>query len=241
MGRLEDIGVLLEVADEQLEKIEAEYRKSLNGQAISPKLPAYIKNYLENLRSPLDYIAREVCEKILAKTKAHITYFPISCENSKAFIAYMNKYFPGLDVANKQLYTVLEEIQTYNHSGCQALPKLSKLVNENKHNQLSPQTQTERKGLEIEFPGGSRISMGPGSSISGGGIISSGGGWISPGGGTISGDSPARVGGGGVNQTITRWISFTFDATSDNVLNLLKACRDDADIILNRVKPFLWP
>ena len=85
------------------------------------------------------------------------------------------------------------------------------------------------------------ISMGPGSSISGGGIISSGGGWISPGGGIISGDSPARVGGGGVNQTVTRWISFTFDATGDNVLSLLKACRNDVDIILNRVKPFLWP
>lgn len=239
MGRLGDINVLLEVSDEQLQKIEAEYNKSLNSKAISPKLPAYIKNYLENLRSPLDYLAKEICEKILSKTRGDKTYFPISCENSKAFAAHISKYLPGLDVVNKQLYIVLEEIQTYSHSGCQALPKLSKLVNENKHNQLSPQTRTERKGLIIDFPGGSKISMGPGSSISGGGIISSGGGWISPGGGTISGDSPARAGGGGVTQTVTRWVSFTFDKTGDNVISLLKACRNDVDDILGRVKPFL--
>jgi len=241
MGRIDDIDALFEVADEQLQKIEAEYDKSLNSQAISPKLSVYIKNYLENLRSPLDYLAKEICEKILSKTKGHKTYFPISCENSNAFASHMSKYLSGLDVANKQLYTVLEEIQTYSNSGFQALPKLSKLVNENKHNKLSPQTRTERRGLEINFPGGSKISMGPGSSISGGGVISSGGGWISPDGGSISGDSPARVGGGGVTQTVTRWVSFTFDETGDNVMSLLKACRQDVEHILDRVKPFLWP
>jgi len=176
MGILGDINALLEVSDEQLQKIKAEYNKSLNSKAISPKLPVYIKNYLENLRSPLDYLAKEICERVLSKTRGDKTYFPISCENSKAFAAHISKYLPGLDVVNKQLYIVLEEIQTYSHSGCQALPKLSKLVNENKHNQLSPQTRTEKKGLIIDFPGGSKISMGPGSSISGGGIISSGGG-----------------------------------------------------------------
>ena len=86
MGRLDDINALIEVADEQLQTIETEYNKSLNSQVISPKLPVYIKNYLENLRSPLDYLAKEICEKILLKTKRHQTYFPVSCENSKAFM-----------------------------------------------------------------------------------------------------------------------------------------------------------
>ena len=107
MGRLDDINALLEVADEQLQKIEAEYNKSLNSKAISPKLPVYIKNYLENLRSPLDYLAKEICEKIISKTRRDKTYFPISCESSKAFAVHISKYLPGLDVVNKQLYTVL--------------------------------------------------------------------------------------------------------------------------------------
>ncbi len=241
MGRLEDIKVLIEVADEQLQKIEDEYNKSLNNKAINPKLPAYIKNYLENLRSSLDYLANEICEKILLKTKREKTYFPISCENSKAFAAHIDKYLSGLEVVNKQLYSLLEEFQSYSKSGIQALPKLSKLVNENKHNQFSPQTRTERKRLIIEFPGGSSITMGPGCSISGGGIISSGGAWISPHGGTISGDSPAQVGGGGVRQTITVWVSFKFVETGDDVISLLKACRGDVDYILSRIRPFLWP
>jgi len=240
MGRLDDINTLLEVADEQLQKIQAEYNESLKSKAIRPTLPVYIKNYLENLRSPLDYLAREICEKILSKPERHKTCFPVSCENSKAFASHMSKHLPGLDVTDNQLYAVLEEIQPYSISGCQALPKLSKLVNENKHNQLSPQARTEGRDLKISFPGGASISMGPGASISGGGLISSGGGWISPGGGTISGDSPASVGGGGVSQTVTIWVSFKFTETGDDVISLLKACRNDVNRILGRVKPFLW-
>jgi len=240
MSRLEDINTGLEVADELLEEIQAEYNQSLSSKAISPKLSVHIKNYLENLRSPLDYVASEICEKILSISKPHKAYFPVSCENNRAFAAHIAKSLPGLDALNPPLYAVLEELQPYSPSGCKSLPKLSKLVNENKHDQLSPQTRTERKGLIIDFPGGARISMGPGASISGGGVISSGAGWVSPAGGTISGDSPARAGGGGVAQTVTRWVSFTFDETGDNVMSLLKACRKDVDDILERVKPFLW-
>lgn len=241
MSRLNDINAVLEVADESLKKIQAEYDQSLSSKAISTKLSVYIKNYLENLRSPLDYLASEICEKLLSISKAHKAYFPISCENNGAFATHLSRNLPRLDALNLPLYTVLKELQPYQPSGCKALPKLSKLVNENKHNQLSPQTRTERRGLTINFPGGASISMGPGASISGGGVISSGGGWISPAGGTISGDSPARAGGGGVNQTVTRWVSFTFDETGDNVISLLKACREDVGDILERVKPFLWP
>jgi len=239
MSRLDDINVVLGVADELLQEIQTEYVRSLSSKAVSPKLSVYIKNYLENLRSPLDYLASEICEKIPSKAKAHKTYFPISCENTKAFAAHIDRNLPGLDTSNPSLYAVLEELQPYKQSGCKALPKLSKLVNENKHNQLSPQTRTEKRGLTINFPGGASISMGPDASISGGGVISSGGGWISPAGGTISGDSPARVGEGGVVQTVTRWVSFTFDETGDNVISLLKACRKDVGDILERVKPFL--
>ena len=77
MSRLDDIEALLEVADEQLRKVQAEYNESLKSKAIRPTLPVYIKNYLENLRSPLDYLAREICEKILSMPKGHRTYFPV--------------------------------------------------------------------------------------------------------------------------------------------------------------------
>ena len=240
MSRLDDINAVLEVADELLQQIQAEYDGSLSSKNVSPKLSVYIKNYLENLRSSLDYLVSEICEKILSQTKVHKAYFPISCENAKAFKAHTDKNLPGLNQLHPSLYVALKEIQPYMPSGYKALPKLSKLVNENKHNQLSPQTRTEKRGLTIDFPGGSSISMGPGSSISGGGLISSGGAWVSPAGSTISGDSPASVGGGEVRQTVTSWVSFTFDATGDNVISLLRDCRKDVVDILGRVKPFLW-
>ena len=241
MSRQKDIEAVLEVADELLEKIQVEYDRSLNDKAISPKLAVYIKNYLENLRSVLDYLASEICEKVLPITKARKAYFPVSCENGKAFAAHIDKNLTELDTLNPRLYAVLEGLQSYSPSGCKALPKLSKLVNENKHSKLSPQTRTEKRSLSIDFPGGAKISMGPGASISGGGMICSGGGWISPAGGTISGDSPARVGSGGVTQTVTTWVSFIFDETGDNVINLLRACRKDVGYVLKRTKPFLWP
>lgn len=165
MSRLDDINAVLEVADALLQKIQTEYDQSLSSKAISPKLSVYIKNYLENLRSSLDYIASEICEETLSISKAHKPYFPISCENNKAFNAHIDMYFPALDVVNYKLYTVLEELQSYKPSGCKALPKLSKLVNENKHNRLSPQTRTEKRGLIINFPAGQHPDSQPGGQI----------------------------------------------------------------------------
>ncbi|MDA2933459.1 hypothetical protein MYX82_03860 [Acidobacteria bacterium AH-259-D05] len=238
MARLDDITSLLEVADELFEEIQTEYDQSLEAQDINPKLAVNIKNYLENLRSSLDYLATEICEQVLSLPKSHKTYFPVACKNKKAFLNFTQNNFPGLDKANSPLHSALETLQHYNPGGCESIAKLSKLVNENKHKRLSTQTRTEERGLNIEFPGGAGISMGPGASISGGGIISSGGGWISPAGGTISGDSPAQVG-ESIQQTVVKWISFTFKESGDNVLDLLKKCREDVEKIVAQVKPYL--
>lgn len=238
MSIQEQIDAMLEVASEQLEKIRAEYDQSLRAKSVSPKLSVYIKNYLENLRSPLDYIASEICVNILSLSTSHRTYFPIACENDTTFTKHMNKYLPNLDTTNATLFSAIQELQSYKSNGCTALPKLSKLVNENKHRQLSTQTKTVSRGLEIKFPGGASISMGPGASISGGGMISSGGGWFSPAGGTISGDSPANMG-QNIQQTVTQWVSFSFTETGNEVLSLLEACQSDVEKVVEKVTPLL--
>jgi hypothetical protein len=81
----------------------------------------------------------------------------------------------------------------------------------------------------------------PGASISGHGTISSGGGWIQLSGGTVSGSNPATAGGGPVQQFVTIWVSFTFTSTGDEVVNLLKACMNDVQRVIENVKPHLWP
>ena len=222
MSRIDDIEATLEVAEELFESIEQEYRRSLKIKSISPKLPVLIKNYLENLRSPLDYAAREISDNILGKSMK--AYFPVACKDQAAFIKQMNKDFPNLQDREPQLFSTIEKIQPFQSDGCEALRKLSKLVNENKHDRLTEQTKTEQKGLDIKFPGGAGISMGPGCSISGGGTISSGGGTFTPGGGSVSGDSPVQFG-KNIHQTVVTWVSFTFTGTGDNVLVLLRDCR----------------
>ena len=236
----EDIMANIAVTDELMRVIEKEYMASLKQQQIDPKLAVRIKNYLENLRAPLDYVSKHICSSLLGQKRSHLTYFPISCANEVAFQKHMNKNMPGLESYDQTLYQVFCEFQPYQPTGCKALPRLSKLVNENKHNRLSPQTRSEQRGLRVDFPGGSSIQMSPGSSISGSGSISSGGGIINLAGGSISGDSPARLA-KNVQQTVILWVSFHFSDTDEEVLGLLKNCREDVIHIVETLRPILWP
>ena len=78
MSRLDDIEATLRVAEELLQKIMREYGEALTNKTLSAALPVHIKNYLENLRSPLDYIACEITERMLCLGEAHKPYFPIA-------------------------------------------------------------------------------------------------------------------------------------------------------------------
>ena len=240
MSRLDDITTTLQVTDELFDTIKGGYHQSLRSKAIDPKLTVYIKNYLENLRSCLDYIASEIAENILSIQKSHKPYYPVACQDATQFRKHVDKNLPGLETVHPTLFSKLEALQPWNQEGCRALPKLSKLVNDNKHDQLSAQTRTESKGLRIRFPGGAGIDIGAGASISGGGIIGSGDGWITPGGGTISGDSPATIG-QNVQQTVQVWVSFSFTETGDEVLTLLDECRLDVRRIVSELTPDLFP
>ena len=239
MARINDVQANLKVAKDLRQQIQAEYNSSLQAKSISPTLPVYIKNFLENLRSPLDYLALEISERILNQPKGSKVYFPIACTDQQSFNSHIARNLPNLDKINSQLFFVLESFQAYQNGGCKILPKLASLVNQNKHSHLSPQTRTESKGLNIQFPGGGSISMGPGSSISGGGFISSGGGWFTPGGGLVSGNSPAQVG-KNIQQTITTWVSFTFTDGGEEVLPILDGCLRDVDRVVNELSKILW-
>ena len=240
MARKDDIQANIKVAKDLRKQIQTEYDASLQAKSISSTLSVYIKNFLENLRSPLDYLALEISEVVLGRPRGKKVYFPVSSKDQKSFDSHISKNLPNLDKVNSQLYSLLESLQAYQSKGCGALPKLASLVNQNKHSHLSPQTRTESKGLDIQFPGGAGISMGPGSSISGGGLISSGGGWFTPGGGTVSGNNPARVG-QNIQQTVITWVSFRFTDINEEVLPLLDSCLSDVERIVSELSKVLWP
>lgn len=74
-----------------------------------------IKNIFENLRSCLDYLAHELFEALCGTAKkADHLYFPIRSSRIE-FDKLMNRYYPGPDGANKQVFDFLGSIQPYDN------------------------------------------------------------------------------------------------------------------------------
>ncbi len=238
MKRFEDIDILLSEAEKQLQEISQLYQASLKSENINPRIGVLIKNFFENVRSPLDYLAKEICETLLSFSGE--TGFPIFSETKGRFENFIKRKLPDLKARHSALYKELEKAQKYNRNGLRFLPLLAGLVNENKHDQLTHQKKIEQKTLEISFPGGASIQMGHSGSISGGGTISSGGAWFSPAGGVISPDRPVTVG-QGIQQQISKWVSFQFQTINREVMEVLRGSLTEVKLVIDRVKPFLIP
>lgn len=58
LSQYEDINALLQEAKESLPIIEKKYNESLHKQEMGADLYVKIKNFLENLRSSLDYLRK---------------------------------------------------------------------------------------------------------------------------------------------------------------------------------------
>jgi hypothetical protein len=63
MARKDSVHALLTKAKAQIKQIQTEYNKSLHGKAVDAQLRIDIKNACENLRSVLDYIAKDIRER----------------------------------------------------------------------------------------------------------------------------------------------------------------------------------
>jgi hypothetical protein len=63
MGHFEDALTVLDLAGEQLRDIKSEYDKSLQDKEVKTRLLGTIKNFMENLRSALDYSAHGLFAK----------------------------------------------------------------------------------------------------------------------------------------------------------------------------------
>lgn len=224
--RKEQVSDLIEHAENDLNSISADYNKGLKERAIPPALQIDIKNYMENLRSALDYMAHDIYEQQIASHRATTgqheiknIYFPYG-QTENDFKSGVGSSLPDLYAVSQDLYDIIEEIQPYK-TGDNWLYEFCSTLNENKHDNLTPQTKEVKRGLNIDFGGGGRIKMPPGASISGTGFIGSRTGGIHLQGDTISGDSPAERTTGDVNQTVIKWISFHFKDTNIEVLSLL--------------------
>lgn len=154
MKRQKDIEALFEEAESQLQEIKSEYEKSLNDKEVKPRLKILIKNYLENLRSVLDYIAHDIHDHYVQCGKYHNIYFPVR-NNPQKFLEDVQRYFHILQNTAPSAFSFLEKCQVFTDSGNEILFKMISLVNRKKHDQLTPQTREERQGFRASSGSGS--------------------------------------------------------------------------------------
>ena len=172
--RRQDINALLIRSNDDFTKIEDEYIESLQAQKVSSALRIDIKNFCENLRSVLDYLAQEIRQKHCppASPKDRF-YFPIRQDYS-TFESTLRKSFPDLKSSCPDLWDYLESIQPY-HPGYVWLSHFNQLNNENKHGSLVEQTRIERQEVRVTTQSGGQIGWNPqgvkfGSGVSIGGV-----------------------------------------------------------------------
>src|SRR2546421_252253 len=110
-SRKTSIDALLKHADASVEKLEAEYHKSLHAKSIDAALRIDVKNLCENLRSALDYLAHEIRETFCEPARATAKfYFPILPDRA-TFDTRVDQWYPGLRSSSPAVLAELEAIQ----------------------------------------------------------------------------------------------------------------------------------
>jgi hypothetical protein len=160
MTKFDDALELVKHSEENLEVILSLHQQCLEEQIIKPLFPIKIKNFMENLRSALDYCASALFAKYGYSKKAYPKiYFPyakLSDDRCKFREKIVERAIPGLLFSRPDIVDKFESYQHFANSG-NWLPLLIALTNENKHEQLTPQIQKQYTAVVIRGtipPGG---------------------------------------------------------------------------------------
>ncbi len=235
MGAFDDATELAHYAENTLPSIREAYEESLHEKAVSKSLPIKIKNFFENLRSALDFVARGVFDRHGSSERANPKiYFPYAnADQTRPLFEQSGRIevcIPGLTASRPDIVQLLLEMQHFGSRGYTWLPAFMELTNENKHQRLTPQIRKETKELRISEGGASiSIEQGASSSVGSGASISTGGAVIR-GGQSFDVDRPPRVE-GGTTEVIT-WVCFHFQSNDQPVIPLLECAQEGiSDIV----------
>lgn len=210
--RKQDIETLLMSCEKEIPGIQNAYEASLYDQKISPELQVKIKNYFENLRSVLDYIACDIYDSFCGggDPKARV-YFPIFSTREK-FESSVKQRFPNLQSTAIDLYAYLEGIQPY-HTPYKWLGDFGEITILNKHRNLVPQVRREAKQVRVTTPTGS-VSWTPGSVRFGSGVFIGG----------VPVDPRTQLPVPHPSQRVERvvWVDFLFEGLNASALGLAR-------------------
>lgn len=126
--------------------------ESIARHTVEPALQIEVKNFVENLRSALDYCAVELFRRYggSKKPSQHIFFpyakppQPVSEFKSKQ----VEHCIPGLSTARPDIVETVAAYQYFGHTG-NWLHLLMKITNEHKHEQLTPQIQKTYETIAI--------------------------------------------------------------------------------------------
>jgi len=222
MNRYKDVLALIQETNKQYEEVIGLYDKALRDKSLDIRIK--VKNLMENLRSILDYTARDIYESAcrphrekLNKPNPRNIYFPYG-RYEEDFKSSITNSLPDLEVLCQPIYKIIKEVQPFVSSN-PWICDLCTINNENKHDRLIPQTRDEVETYTVEGNQGSVsvIVNNPNVQVT-----------SQPGAVRIFG-VPAQFTPEGIKTAPsnlkhkrTFWVSFVFEGTSINVLALLK-------------------
>ena len=226
MSREKSIVALIKKCRESKTGLKSDYQDSLKAKAVSEELKIDIKNILENLRSCLDYIAKDIHEKYVQGT-ANRLYFPIR-HTSNEFSQAIARDYTNLDQASPAIHSILEQNQPFNDDW---LGKFNRLNNENKHEDLVEQTKTEIRRVTVSSKSGSgSVSWGSGVTFGSG---------VSVMGEPIDPRTQMPVPSPNTETKVEIWVDFKFKDNDESVLPFLEKSVDKVEAICSSIRGHL--
>lgn len=146
MEWLDDSKACLDIAQIMLDEVEELIQESIQHDDVIPYLKVKIKNCLENCRSPLDYVANYIFDSYCKmeysphELKKFNVYYPIA-HSDYSYNNYINKNYRGLNAKRPDIVSIIRDSQSFGKDDW--LKFLPKLINTNKHRNLTKQERKE--------------------------------------------------------------------------------------------------
>ena len=237
-----DIASQIERAKELFQELENSCNSDLASQKVSDKTKNLTQEVLLKIRHLLDQSIYKFFEKNYlpnlsdSDKKSAKVYFPIVSKKEDLKSVLGRAKMSDLETSHQSFYKFIDSIQPYNKDYLW-LKYLADYSSE-KHIRLTPQTRKEIKELRINS-GGAGMALGQGASIQiGHGAMIKIGNATIPGGQNINVNNPAQFYGQGSQERIT-WVSFQFENSNINVLQLCKKSVGDGEKIIKKVLEFV--
>lgn len=164
MSQFDDARTLAKHAAAKVHTLRTLYAACLVEKTVSPTFLVEVKNFMENLRSILDYCAHGLFKKYGQSTNPNQkVYFPyaIPPADKNRFRNYIvQRTIPGLLSNRPDIVDTLETCQYFGNTG-NWLHLFMQITNENKHQHLTPQVEKQYKVVEITgtIPAGGTLEI----------------------------------------------------------------------------------